>query len=186
MKRREFVEKVGAGSAALLAGGVIAGGMSGPASADQQGEHHHDDVSGPLANATVSFGAWPMPLDRTALPPGPPPNIHRLIPGTTTIKAGGSVNFIVAGFHHVVVYGPGKKPGDVNTGLLQAMPGAPPDFPMTIDDADKRVYRGPFPFGLPQDRVEVVHFARRGVYLVICAFLPHFEDDMFGWVRVVR
>ena len=59
-------------------------------------------------------------------------------------------------------------------------------FPRLIDDSRNRVYRGLNPFGLPQDRVEVVHFAKRGTYLVICAFLPHFLDDMYGWVRVVR
>jgi hypothetical protein len=31
-----------------------------------------------------------------------------------------------------------------------------------------------------------VHFGKRGLYLVICAFVPHFDDMMWGWVRVVR
>lgn len=46
MKRREFVGKLGAGSAALV---------SLPAVASGQG-HAHTPLSGPLANATVSFG----------------------------------------------------------------------------------------------------------------------------------
>src|SRR5688500_19860169 len=78
MTRREFVEKVSVGSAAMVAGGVLAGGMDAPDAAAQEGEHH-ENVSGPLANATVSFGAWPIPLDRTVPPVGPPPNVHRLI-----------------------------------------------------------------------------------------------------------
>ena len=50
-----------------------------------------------------------------------------MIPYVATVKPGGSVNFIVAGFH-----------------------------------------------------------PNRGVYLVICAFVPHFDDEMWGYVRVVR
>ena len=36
-----------------------------------------------------------------------------------------------------------------------------------------------------RDRVEVVNFSRRGVYLVICGVLPHFMQGMYGYVRVV-
>ena len=55
------------------------------------------------------------PYDRLAPPaPGPPPNVHQLLPNTVTIKVGGTVNFIVAGFHNIVVYGPPKKVADVN------------------------------------------------------------------------
>ena len=36
-----------------------------------------------------------------------------------------------------------------------------------------------------QDRVEVVHFPEKGLYLVICGVLPHFDDGMYGWVKVV-
>jgi plastocyanin len=191
MKRREFVEHVGAASAALVAGGVIAGGMQGHVAQAQEGEHHHENVTGPLANATVSFGAWPTPLDRTAPVMGPPPNVHRLIPGVTTIKVGGTVNFIVAGLHQIVVYGAGKTPEDVNATLLQPMPPPPvpgPPLPPVINDPDRRIFRGAFPslFFPNVDRVEVVQFSQPGVHLVICAIAPHFADDMYGWVRVLR
>src|SRR5687767_15464318 len=63
-------------------------------------------ASGPLTNATVSFGAWMTspPVDRF-------PNIsntrtsnhHVVIPEVAKIKAGGTVNFIIAGFHQVIV-----------------------------------------------------------------------------------
>ncbi len=176
MKRREFVTS------------VIAGGLAVPALADE-GHGHHRPMDGPLANATVSFGAWPSepPLDRMNLPPGPAPNIHQLIPYVATVKAGGSVNFIIAGFHNIAVYGPGTKPTDINTSLTAPVPGAPsPTFPRIIDDPVNRVYRGPFSFTIAQDRVEVVHFPTRGLYLVICAFVPHFNDEMWGYVRVLR
>jgi len=174
MKRREFVTSV-------LATGLAAETLG------AQG-HGHEGIAGPLASATVSFGAWPTepPLDRLELPPGPPPNIHELIPRTVTTKAGGSVNYIVAGFHNIAVYGPGTRFQDINAGLTMPVPGAPPGFPPIIDDPVNRVYRGPISFTTPQDRVEVVHFGTRGLYLVICAFLPHFLDNMYGWVRVLR
>jgi plastocyanin len=69
--------------------------------------------SGPLANATVSFGAWMTspPLDRF-------PNVsntrtsnhHVVIPEVAKIKAGGTVNFIIAGFHQVIIYDDGTQP----------------------------------------------------------------------------
>jgi hypothetical protein len=54
-----------------------------------------------------------------------------------------------------------------------------------VNDPTNRVYRGVNPVGAPQDRVEVVQFSKPGTYLVICAFLPHFQDEMWGFVRVI-
>jgi hypothetical protein len=195
MKRRQFVERLGIGSAVLAAANVAAAA---------QGEHEHDDhkpLTGPLANATVSFGAWPVgtvevPRDRFALPFAPQgPNVHALLPKVATIKEGGSVNFILAGFHHVVVYAPGKSPEDVSQSVLLPIPNAPPTVGL-IDDPQGRIYRGidprilnpgpPTPNNLFQDRVEVVAFSKRGLYLVICAVNVHFNEGMFGWVRVIR
>lgn len=178
IKRREFVSSV-------LASGIAVPAI---ATSDHGG---HDRIDGPLASATVSFGAWPAssetPLDRFATPAAPAaPNAHQLIPHVATIKVGGSINFVIAGFHVIAVYGPGTKPEDIDATILEALPGAPPAFPPAIADPDERVYRGINPFGAPQDRVEVVQFNRRGTFLVICAFLPHFEDEMWGYVRVLR
>jgi hypothetical protein len=186
MKRREFVGRVGLGSAGIItaAGGAIAATRG-------QEAHHHRPIEGNLANATVSFGAWPAtgdaPLDRHTVPNAPvAPNIHLLIPRTTTIKAGGAVNFIIAGFHQLAVYAPGTKPRDIDTSVLLPVPMAPPEVGL-IDDPDNRLYRGVDPRELPQDRVEVVHFGKRGLYLVICTVSVHFIDDrMYGWVKVVR
>jgi len=196
MKRRQFVERLGIGSAVLAAAGVARA-----AQGDQ--EHgHHRALSGPLASATVSFGAWPVgmvevPLDRTMTPLAPvAPNVHALLPQVAVIKEGGSVNFILAGFHQVVVYAPGKKPEDVDQSVLLPIPGAPPAVGL-IDDPGGRIYRGldprllsPAPPAAPnllsQDRTEVVGFAKRGLYLVICSVNVHFNEGMFGWVRVIR
>lgn len=148
--------------------------------ADSQ-KHQHSTINGPLANATVSFGAWPTdpPLDRFAGTGAPTlPNVHQLIPHEVKIKAGGSVNFIISGFHNVIVYDDGTQPGDINKTLL--VDG------LLIDDPDRRIYRGLDPRLLAlQESTEVVHFPKRGTYLVICGVLPHFNDGMFGFVRVL-
>jgi plastocyanin len=149
--------------------------------------HQHQPIAGPLATATVSFGQWPTdpPLDRfpnRGGGPGGVPNGHQLIPNEVKIKAGGTVNFIIGGFHHVLVYDDGTQPGAINPDLLVA--GSSP--PGLIDDPTNRIYRGMDPRLFPQDRVEVVHFSKRGLYLVICGVRPHFvNDQMFGFVRVI-
>ena len=139
--------------------------------------------AGPLTNATVSFGAWMTPLDRFPNASPRTANHHELLPNEVTIKAGGSVNFIIAGFHHVLVYNGGKSPADVNTSLLISPTNQP--MPPLINDPNRRIYRGLDPSTQPQDRVEVVHFDEPGIYLVICGVLPHFQEGMFGWVRVL-
>ena len=139
---------------------------------------------GPLSNATVSFGSWMTspPLDRFPNLSPITANHHELIPQVAKIKAGGTVNFIISGFHNVLVYDDGTQPTDINTSVT-VLPtnGGPP----LINDPDDRIYRGLDPSLLPQDRVEVVHFANPGTYLVMCGVLPHFQEGMFGFVKVV-
>jgi plastocyanin len=100
------------------------------------------------------------------------------------IKAGGTVNFIIGGFHHVLVYDNRTQPSDINKNLLIA-PTAGGLPPILINDPNNRIYRGLDPSLQPQDRVEVVHFDKPGVYLVICGVLPHFQEGMYGFVRVL-
>lgn len=144
MKRREFVEKLGIGSALVVSGSALAiPGHAAPNGDDNDdnGGHNHRPISGDLANATVSFGAWPTgqvvtpqgplgPLDRYPnVPPAPPQNIHQLIPYIAKIKQGGSVNFVIAGLHQVIVYGPGTKPQDIRTAIDPGVIPPPPTFP---------------------------------------------------------
>lgn len=173
MNRRDFVAS------------VVATGIATPALASQ-GRGSHDALTGPLATATVSFGAWPSspPLDRTLPPQGPPRNLHELLPYVATIKAGGTINFIIAGVHQIGVYAPGTKLEDINGALLQPVPGDPA-LPPVVNDPVNRIYRGPFPSRADQDRVEVVQFSTPGTHLVVCLFLPHFNEGMHGWVRVL-
>jgi plastocyanin len=158
--------------------------------AQGQSQDHgsHRPIDGPLANATVSFGQWrtdlTTPLDRRSnTPPAPTANQHLLIPHESTIQAGGSVNFVIAGLHNVVIYDHGTRPTDINTSLLIPMT-APPGLQL-INDPNKRIYRGPDPSLVPLDRVEVVTFSKPGIYLVICGVLVHFQDDMYGYVKVL-
>ena len=194
MRRREFVHKLGLGSAAAAAAALSGGpalkaGALAPADRDSQGQDHdHQPVQGTNATATVSFGEWRTdpPLDRFVPPPvgAPPPgNVHLMIPQQATVRVGGSVNFVIAGFHQVVVYAPGKRPDQVATNVTRAPAlGGPP----LINDAVQRVYAGVDPSRFGQDRVEAVQFTRKGLHLVICGVLPHFvNDNMLGWVRVI-
>jgi hypothetical protein len=185
IKRRQFVTRIGLGSAALVSAASSAGSP-----AFGQNAHDHRQADGPLASATVSFGEWPVgsqPLDRMALPTAPAaPNVHLLIPNTATIKAGGSVNYVIAGFHQIGIYAPGTTPTDINPTRMPPtpIPNAPPPV-FLIDDPVNRVYRGLNPITQSQDRVEVVHFANPGLYFVMCLVSVHFLDGMFGWVRVL-
>src|SRR5262245_10731408 len=72
-------------------------------------------LDGPLSNATVSFGEWMTPVDRFPNNSPPTANHHELIPQVAKIKAGGTVNFIIAGLHQVIVYDDGTQPEDINT-----------------------------------------------------------------------
>jgi hypothetical protein len=174
MKRREFFEKAGIGSAAVALP-ALAPAVKGSSAEHGQQEHGHegrgDDVNGLLSSATVSFGQWDLttPLDRFPNNSDRTRNNHTLIPNTAIIKAGGSVNFIISGFHHVLIYGDGKRPQDVNRTNTIAVT-VPPGPPL-INDADRRVYRGLDPSVFPplpgtppmtmQDRAETVRFSRR-------------------------
>jgi hypothetical protein len=208
MKRREFFRKAGVGSAMIASLPAVraAKNQKGAQGQDQDREsdheHGHEEMNGPLVSADVSFGEWNLdtPLDRFPNDSNRLRNNHQLIPSTVEIKAGGSVNFHVAGFHHILIYGDGIKPADINRGNLitPTMQPAPP----LINDPVGRIYRGLDPSVLPilpgptpqplQDRIETVRFPNPGKFLVICGVLPHFFDPatnqfiMYGYVRVRR
>ena len=141
------------------------------------------------------------PLDRFPNNSPRTRNYHHLTPDVAEIKAGGAVNFHVAGFHHILIYDDGTKPADIN--IAATIPTTVPPGPPLINDPVKRIYRGLDPSVLPllpgstppqplQDRIETVRFPNPGKYLVICGVLPHFFDAatgqfiMFGYVRVRR
>jgi hypothetical protein len=190
----------------FAAGGGFGWALAGQGSAlaETRREHVHSPISGPFSTAMVSFGQWPTnpPLDRHPNLSPLDRNGHLVVPNVVTIKAGGTVNYIVAGLHQIAVYDHGIRPQDIDTSVL--VPPAAGGPPVLIDDPTGRIYRGLDPTALPMlsvppppapppaspqvmtDRVEVVHFPRKGTYLVICTVVFHFvEDRMYGWVRVL-
>ena len=124
-------------------------------------------------------------------------NGHQMISNQVIIRAGGTVNFIIAGSHQVVVYDDGIQPRNINADLVLPSP-----LNNLIDDPNGRIYRGLSPTGVPanffgpgvpaaaiaappQDRIETVSFPKPGTYLVICGVRSHFVGGMFGYVIVV-
>jgi plastocyanin len=132
---------------------------------------------------------------------------HAILPREIKVKAGGVVDFAVAGFHDIVVF----KPGFTLDQLVQAgggqLPLTPPIFVIPpaptapLPDAiaflaDSIYYRGINPAGGPlatavggnpangSNRSEPVAFLEKGAYLVICNIRPHLLDGMFAYVRV--
>jgi plastocyanin len=137
-------------------------------------------------SATVGFGAWAShpPVVRFPNVSAGVPNIHKMQPFMVKIKAGGSVNFVISGFHQLSVYDDGVEPEDINTALITPTTGTPAGIPV-INDPTNRIYMGQDPSLVARDRVETVNFSEPGTYLVICGILPHFvNDSMYGWVKV--
>ncbi len=97
------------------------------------------------------------------------------------IAEGGTVTFNVpAGVHQIAIYAPGTRPENINTAALTPL--CPGPAPRLINDPVNRValithacgsaWQAQYTFNTP------------GRYLVICAFLPHFQVGMYGWVEV--
>ena len=211
--RRKLLKVAAAGGAAAAGLGAILGSgraiALGAAPLDESGsdnEHHAHGQSpaGKRTAATMSFGEWgvsapgsglPGPLDRFSPPTASPNNrnVHLLLPAEVQIDAGGSVNFIIAGFHLILIYEDGVEMGEIDTTKLT--PESTP--PGLIDDPVRRIYRGLDPRALAyvpapgqtanfpvRDRVEVVQFPAPGRYFVTCGVLPHFNDGMNGYINV--
>lgn len=187
MKRREFVEKLGIGSAGVAAAAAIGSVVSATPTARGAQHDHNLRVDGPLASAVVSFGQWltDPPLDRFPNNSPRTANQHKLIPYTATIKAGGSVTFQISGTHLLLVYGPGTTLDSIDKTLVEFATPGPPPFPGFINDPENRVYRGLDPRLQPQDRSETITIAHPGTYLVVCGLVPHFLEGMHGFVKVV-
>lgn len=93
-----------------------------------------------------------------------PNNVHALIPNEVTIKAGGTP----------IIDDPANRVyRGIDPTVMPFLQGPPQQGPV-----------GPAFQPLLQDRTEVVHFPEPGRYLVICAVLPHFNEGMYGYVKV--
>jgi len=121
----------------------------------------------------------------TTQPQGNPAN-NVVIPDQVKLKENGVVHFLVAGFHQIVIYNPGKTDDDVVV----------PASGTFINDTNNQFYSGIVPAGGPgalpvttdpsnaRNRVESVAFTAPGTYLVICNVRGHFNGGMFGYVHV--
>ena len=131
-------------------------------------------------SVTVSFGAGLNTAQQ-----GNSQN-HHVLPRTIEIKAGGVVNFAVAGFHQIFVY----LPGTIAESILVPAQG------VFVNDLLNLYYQGIAPAGGPlgtpattnpsnaSNRVESVSFSEPGTYLVICNVRTHFLDAMYAYVKV--
>jgi hypothetical protein len=184
MKRREFVERLGVGSVGLVAAAAGANRTT-----KTKGHQHHGTVDGPLANAVMTFGAWMTTPALDRFPNNSPrtANLHQVQPFNAKITAGGTVSFNISGVHQILIYGPGTTLASIARNIIQATAGPPP-FPGFIDDPVNRIYRGLDPriFLPAQDRLEIVSIATPGTYLVVCGLVPHFDEGMHAWIKVVE
>jgi hypothetical protein len=198
-------------SAIFGAPGAAAAGNDGRAAGH---DHDHDDrrLSGARAHTVVAFGQWEVdpddvrgPLDRMAPVIPPDRNVHKHLPFEAEVEKGGAVSFIISGLHQILIYEgldfeDVKARFDKEGTVIPAPPGGPA-FPPLVELPAGRVYRGvdprtlfnPRPPAVPGDpivlapnfdRTESVNFFKRGRYLVVCGVLPHFNEGMFGYVRV--
>ena len=104
-----------------------------------------------------------------------------IVPREVVIDRGGTVTFDVpAGTHQIAIYVPGTEPQDIDTtNVVRLCPGTAPRL---INDATNRIALITHTCGTAWQAQYT--FDSPGRYLVICAFLPHFQVGMYGWVNV--
>ena len=179
-------------SSALMASLAL---VSWPAFADD------DDADRKNSQATASFGRG-----LNTAQPGNAVN-HAILPRQIKIKAGGVVDFAVAGFHDVVIFKPGFTLAHLAAAGGGVYPLTAPIFVIPPDPAaplpaaiaflaPSIYYRGINPAGGPlatpvggnpangRNRSEPVAFFDKGTYLVICNIRPHLLDGMVAYVKV--
>ena len=115
---------------------------------------------------------------------------HHVLPNMIEVKAGGVVNFAVAGFHQIVIYNPGVEFEDI------VLPAFPPNLFVNYqlntayyvginpDNANPATPPAPATRFNGENRIEPVSFSEPGVYLVICNVTPHLRDRMFAYIKV--
>ena len=139
--------------------------------------------AGRLDEATAKYNEAVTAINKAQVP-------DQVLPNTIEIKAGGVVNFAVAGFHQIVVYQPGIEREDI------VLPAFPPNLfvndklasayyvGINPDDANPVTPPTPVTRYNGENRIESVSFAQPGVYLVICNVTPHLRDGMYAYVKV--
>ena len=122
--------------------------------------------------------------------------VDNIVPRTVVIKVNGTVTFnLPASVHQINIYKPGTQPEDVDVSManrttLAARAGCGAPLPPALVNAPIVIHTGganfeaaiAVPCLTPTTREYT--FTQPGKYLVICAFLPHFEVGMYAWVEV--
>ena len=133
--------------------------------------------------------------------------VHVVLPNDIEVNQDGVVHLMVAGFHQPVVYKPGTLPeniavppsgtfiNDPNNVFYKGInpaggPLATPPTPTATDslsNAANRVESVSFPAAEGVNRNTGALLSERaepGTYLVICNVRGHFQDGMWGFIRV--
>jgi plastocyanin len=175
---------------ALLLAAAIASACSQPGSApagpSALGGGTDAGSSSPLS-ATVRFG------NDTVGSGFPTPSGHdqsghardNLIPRTAVIDQGGTVTFVMGGpVHQVAIYDDGTTPEQVVRAGAVTKAGCPPAPYITGAGDPNLVAVLGQPMCAGGARTVSYTFTTPGRYLVICAFIPHLNLNMYGWVEV--
>jgi plastocyanin len=122
--------------------------------------------------------------------------VDNIVPRTVVIAVNGTVTFNVPpGVHQINIYKPATQPEDVDTSInnrttLAAHAGCGAPLPPAVTGAPIVIGSGGTNFeaaiAVPclTPTQATYTFTQPGRYLVICAFLPHFEGGMYAWVDV--
>ena len=122
--------------------------------------------------------------------------VDNIVPRTVVIAVNGTVTFNVPpGVHQINIYKPGTQPEDVDVsmgnrttladraGCGAPLPAAVTSAPIVLNTAGANFEAAiAVPCLTPTETTYT--FTQPGKYLVICAFLPHFEGGMYAWVEV--
>lgn len=159
---------------------------SAPASLSAAASAQPDAIATPTS-ATMNFG---IDIVGSPFPPVPEHDASahakdNIVPRTVVIDRGGTVTFKMgpAPVHAVAIYNPGTEPADIDTSIVTFSPAPCPPVPL-IDDPSNRLAVVSTQLCAGGDPAPAFTFPNPGRYFVICRFLPHFEDQMYGWVIV--
>ena len=123
----------------------------------------------------------------------PTPTLHdqsghardNLIPRTVVIDAGGTVTFVMGGpVHQVSIYKDGTTVDQVSRAATTTKAGCPPRPYITGAGDPNLVAVLGQPICAGGANSVTRQFNTPGRYLVICAFIPHLDLGMYGWVEV--
>ena len=121
--------------------------------------------------------------------------VDNIVPRTVVIAVNGTVTFNVPpGVHQINIYKPGTQPEDVDMSMgnlttLAAVPGAARHCQrrsrvLRSSLTRRRQLPGGDSGAVFDADGDDLHVHPPGKYLVICAFLPHFQGGMYAWVEV--